>query len=195
MLFILTGDIRTGKTTWLEARVRELEAAGVPVRGVLAPGVWLDCKKVGIENALLPSRERVLLATPAGDGCSTGLGWDFDAAALARVNAHLNGLAETTGEKDARAGLLVIDEIGPLELRRGGGLTAALELLDAGPAPAWPHALVVVRSGLADEVAARWRPAWGSVEVLRPDERGRRRLLGSVLDQRAPHGVRGEDCR
>ena len=195
MLFILTGDVRTGKTTWLEARVRELEAAGVPVCGVLAPGVWRGGEKVGIENALLPSCERVPLARPAGDGCSTGLGWDFDEAALFRVNVHLIGLAAAASEKDARPGLLVIDEIGPLELRRGDGLTAALELLDAGPAPAWPHALVVVRSGLADEVAARWRPTWGSVEVLRPDERGRRRLLGSVLDQRAPHGVRGEDCR
>ena len=195
MLFILTGDVRAGKTTWLEARMRELEAAGVPVRGVLAPGAWRGGEKVGIENVLLPSRERVLLATPAGDGCSTGLGWDFDAAALARVNAHLSGLAATTGEKDARPGLLAIDEVGPLELRSGGGLTTALELLDAGPAPIWPHALVVVRSGLADEATARWRPAWGSVEVLRPDERSRRRLLGSALDQRAPRGPRGEDCR
>ena len=186
MLFILTGDIRTGKTTWLEARVRELEAAGVPVRGVLAPGVWLDCKKVGIENALLPSRERVLLATPAGDGCSTGLGWDFDAAALARVNAHLNGLAETTGEKDARPGLLVIDEVGPLELRRGGGLTAALELLDGGPTPAWPHALVVVRATLAGEAAARFAHSWRSVELLSPDESGARRLREALL---APGGT------
>ena len=104
MLFILTGDIRTGKTTWLEARVRELEAVGVPVRGVLAPGVWRDGEKVGIENVLLPSRERVLLATPAGDGCSTGLGWDFNPAALARVNAHLAGLNATAVEKDVCPG-------------------------------------------------------------------------------------------
>ena len=65
MLFILTGDIRTGKTTWLEARVQELAAAGVSVQGVLAPGVWRDGEKVGIENVLLPSRKRVLLATPS----------------------------------------------------------------------------------------------------------------------------------
>ena len=70
MLFILTGDIRTGKTTWLEARVHELETAGVPVRGVLAPGVWRDGEKVGIENVLLPSRERVLLAKPVNWGLS-----------------------------------------------------------------------------------------------------------------------------
>lgn len=185
MLFILTGHIRTGKTTWLEARVRELEAAGVPVCGVLAPGVWRDGEKVGIENALLPSRVRVLLATPAKGGRATDLGWDFDTAALARVNTHFSELAAAADKKDAHLGLLVVDEIGPLELRRGGGLIAALELLDSGPVPAWPHALVVVRSALADEVAARLSPTWGFVELVRPDETGTRRLrealLGSLL--------------
>lgn len=182
MLFILTGGIRTGKTTWLAARVRELEAAGVPVRGVLAPGVWRDSEKLGIENVLLPSRERVLLATPAEAGPSSlGLGWDFDPAALARVNAHLARLAVAGGEKDARAGLLVIDEVGPLELRRGTGLTAALELLAAGPGPAWPHALVVVRAALADEVAARLSPVWGEPALLSPDEADARRLREPLL--------------
>ena len=179
MLFILTGDIRTGKTTWLEARVRELEAVGVPVRGVLAPGVWRDGEKVGIENVLLPSRERVLLATPAGDGCSTGLGWDFDAAALARVNAHLSELAATSG--NMQPGFLVIDEVGPLELRRGGGLTAALTLLDDGPTPAWTHALVVVRSALADDARTRFSRSWHSVELLSPDEPGTHRLREVLL--------------
>lgn len=179
MLFILTGDIRSGKTTWLEAGVRELEAAGVPVRGVLAPGVWRDGKKVGIENVLLPSHERVLLATPAEEGCSTGLGWDFDANALARVNAHLTELAATSG--DMRPGLLVIDEIGPLELRRGEGLTAALELLDAGPTPAWPHALVVVRATLAEDARTRFAQSLRSVELLSPDESGVRWLHEALL--------------
>ncbi|WP_158094485.1 nucleoside-triphosphatase [Olsenella sp. An290] len=174
MLFILTGDIRTGKTTWLEARMRELEAAGDPVYGVLAPGVWRNGDKVGIENVLLPSHERVLLATPAEDGCSTGLGWDFDADALARVNAHLAELAAASG--NMRGGLLVIDEIGPLELRCSGGLTAAFELLDAGPTPAWPHALVVVRSALAEDARTRFAQSWRSGELLFPDESGARRL-------------------
>ncbi len=186
MLFILTGDVRTGKTTWLETRVRELEAAGVPVRGVLAPGVWRDGEKVGIENVLLPLRERVLLATPVNGGqspinrCADGLGWDFDTAALDRVNAHLAGLAaEATG--DGRPGLLVIDEVGPLELHRGAGLTAALALLDGEPKPAWPNALVVVRSSLAGEAAARFARSWQSVEPLSPDEPGARRLREALL--------------
>ena len=192
MLFILTGDIRSGKTTWLEARVRELEATGVPVRGVLAPGVWRDGKKVGIANVLLPSHERVLLATPVNWGqspiyrCADSLGWDFDANALAHVNTHLTELAATSG--DMRPGLLVIDEIGPLELRRGEGLTAALELLDAGSTPTWPNVLVVVRATLAEEVAARLQGAWGPVKLVRPDGSGARRLREVLLGERSSHG-------
>ena len=175
MLFILTGDIQAGKTTWLEARVRELEAAGVPVCGVLAPGVWRDGEKVGIENVLLPSREHVLLAKPIKRGQSPfGLGWEFDAEALARVNAHLTELAAAAG--DMRPGLLVIDEIGPLELRRGAGLAEALKLLDAGPAPAWPHALVIARTALAEEVATRLEPVWGRCALILPDKSGSERL-------------------
>lgn len=184
MLFILTGDVRTGKTTWLAARVRELEAAGVPVRGVLAPGVWRDGEKVGIENALLPSHERVLFATPAVSGCASGLGWDFDAASLARVNAHLAGLASAAAGGEG-PGLLVIDEVGPLELRRGGGLTAALALLADGPTPAWPHALVVVRAALAEEACARLAQSWDSAELISPTVADARHLREVLLGEQS----------
>ena len=90
------------------------------------------------------------------------------------MNAHLTELAATSG--DMRPGLLVIDEIGPLELSRGGGLTAALALLDAGPAPAWPHALAVVRPTLVEDARTRFAQSWRSGELLFPDESGARRL-------------------
>ena len=40
MLFLLTGDVQIGKTRWLERLAAELAGDGVPVAGVLAPGVW-----------------------------------------------------------------------------------------------------------------------------------------------------------
>lgn len=211
MLLILTGQIRTGKTTWLRARVGALEAAGVACYGVTAPGVWDDRgRKVAIDNELLPGTRRVRLARAADPAEAGGMAWDFDAAALARVNAHLAGLRgdgphesgqrggrpagdvprEDSPHKDAsparaaRPGLLVVDELGPLELRRGAGLTEALALLAEGPTPAWPHALVVVRAGLAKEAAALLGPAWGEVRELRPDEAGTELLTGVVLGAR-----------
>lgn len=211
MLLILTGQIRTGKTTWLRARVGALEAAGVACYGVTAPGVWDDRgRKAAIDNELLPGQGRVRLARAADPAEAGGMAWDFDAAALARVNAHLAGLRgdgphesgqrgsgpagdmlrEDSPHKDAspvraaRPGLLVVDELGPLELRRGAGLTEALALLAEGPTPAWPHALVVVRAGLAKEAAALLGPAWGEVRELRPDEAGTELLTGVVLGAR-----------
>lgn len=211
MLLILTGQIRTGKTTWLRARVGALEAAGVACYGVTAPGVWDDRgRKAAIDNELLPGQGRVRLARAADPAEAGGMAWDFDAAALARVNAHLAGLRgdgphesgqrgggpagdvprEDSPHKDAsparsaRPGLLVVDELGPLELRRGAGLTEALALLAEGPTPAWPHALVVVRAGLAEEAAALLAPAWGEVRELRPDDAGTELLTGVVLGTR-----------
>lgn len=211
MLLILTGQIRTGKTTWLRARVGALEAAGVACYGVTAPGVWDDRgRKVAIDNELLPGQGRVRLARAADPAEAGGMAWDFDAAALARVNAHLAGLRggrphesgqrggrpagdtlrEDSPHEDAspacaaRPGLLVVDELGPLELRRGAGLTEALALLAEGPTRAWSHALVVVRAGLAEEAAALLGPTWGEVRELRPDDAGTELLTGVVLGAR-----------
>lgn len=211
MLLILTGQIRTGKTTWLRARVGALEAAGVACYGVTAPGVWDGRgRKVAIDNELLPGTRRVRLARAADPAEAGGMAWDFDAAALARVNAHLAGLRggrphesgqrggrpagdmlredspheDTSPVRAARPGFLVVDELGPLELRRGAGLTEALALLAEGPTPAWPHALVVVRAGLAKEAAALLGPAWDEVRELRPDEAGTELLTGVVLGAR-----------
>ena len=67
MLFLLTGDVQIGKTRWLEGLVGQIEEAGVPVAGVLAPGVWREqgsggFEKLGIDNLLLPERHESHLA-------------------------------------------------------------------------------------------------------------------------------------
>ena len=42
MLFILTGQIQTGKTRWLTRLLDDVQALGVLPFGVLAPGVWRE---------------------------------------------------------------------------------------------------------------------------------------------------------
>ena len=51
MLYILTGEIQTGKTRWLQALIDKLAEKGVPLEGVLAPGVWRPnpTKPIGFE--------------------------------------------------------------------------------------------------------------------------------------------------
>ena len=197
MLFVLTGDVQIGKTRWLTRRVEELAAAGVPVAGVVAPGVWRErqpgepdgvhggsavgrFEKLGIDNVLLPGGERVPFARrrdlaqaagtyeAASQSAQAQLGWAIDDAAIDRVNAHFAQIAAGVG--DARPGLLVVDELGRLELLRGAGLTAAVELLDGGPTARFPHALIVVRDRLLDDARARFAPAWGAPVLLAPDD-------------------------
>ena len=199
MLFILTGDIQTGKTRWLETLVDSLESGSTPVLGVLAPGVWrsgdepdavrehVDAngfEKLGIDNVLLPQHERIPFARrrdiaeaeglldPDAQSEKAQLFWHIDEKALVRVNDHLAALPDSgTG----KPGLLVIDELGRLEFLRGGGLTEALRLLDKGPTEAFPHALVIVREALLDEARNRF-PLWGEPTLVYPDERARKRI-------------------
>ncbi len=167
MLAILSSQRQTGKTCWLESAVARASRAGIPTYGVLAPGRWRRLptgalEKTGIDNVLLPGTIRIVFATAAASGC----GWDFSDGAIARVNEHLTGLRSCAAA--ARPGLLAIDELGPLELVRGKGLTEALTLLDLGPQPAWPHAIVVVRPELCDQATQRFSAAWGTPAVFGP---------------------------
>ncbi len=190
MLLILTAARQAGKTRWLEACVSELDRRGVRCCGVVAPGRWrrLDdgtLLKVGIDNVLLPGEARIDFAARAGAGGGSGhtqargagLGWDIHDEAIARVNQHFCQL------RSAEAGtgsLLVIDELGPLELVRGGGLTEAVALLDEGPRDAWPHAMVVVRPELVGLALGRWRAIWGGAETIGPSDAALSQILTAV---------------
>ena len=197
MLLILTGDIQTGKTRWLEKLAADLSAHGVRVEGVLAPGVWrlienapTDApipkrfEKLGIDNVLLPNGQRIRFALRR-DLAQTvkepdrhyqsdyaQLGWAIFDDAIAEVNLHF---ARLRSESDTYDGprLMVIDELGRLELERSGGLTDAVALLKDGPRTSHHHALVVVRSGLANIAAQRFSGMWGEVRRIAPCEDAR----------------------
>ena len=134
-----------------------------------------------------------------------GLGWAIDDAAIARANAHFRELAAKAGPEieaaesvgssvsgvrsadpslaDARqhvASLLIVDELGRLELMRGEGLVEAMALLDRGPTRAFPHALVVVREDLLPLAHKRLAPAWGAPEPIRPDDAGVDRVRAAL---------------
>lgn len=192
MLFVLTGEVQIGKTRWLEATLDELAAEGVTAYGVTAPGVWVPSEgpradangfeKLGIDQVLLPGGERMGFARrrdlAQADGAfdqtsqsaRAQLAWAIDEEALAQVNAHLASLGRDA--RRAAPGLLVVDELGRLELECDGGLTEALALLARGPQPAWPHALVVARNYLAGVTAERFGGPWGGAELIAPDGAG-----------------------
>ena len=198
MLYILTGEIQTGKTRWLQVLIDKLAEKGVPLEGVLAPGVWRPnptkpngFEKLGIDNVMLPGGEVVPFARRRdlasgetskmelqGMPADMKLAWAFSDEAVERVNAHFAELA--AGEAPARPGLLVVDELGRLEFERGGlGLTEAVGLVARGPRPGWPHALIVVRDWLVPRARMVFGPAWNNeIREVGPTPQTTRELLG-----------------
>ena len=204
MLFVLTGNVQTGKTRWLEALVGELERADITPYGVIAPGVWLDRRsvpdkhpradsngfeKVGIDNILLPSRERISFAERTdlarkrdlfdenSQSAQAKLGWHIREEAIARVNEHFKSIKDVSSTAGGK-GFLVTDELGRLELERGEGIHEALHVLEEGPTGNIEHALVVVRESLLPCLEGRYA-SWGARVEIKPDEQSWKLVMGA----------------
>lgn len=191
MLFLLTGDIQIGKTRWLGRLAEHLAVCGVATAGVLAPGDWLDhgedapqrFEKLGINNVLLPQYQVVRFARrrdlaqreglfdEGSQSAAAKLGWEISDAAIEQVNRHFDDLMAQQA-KVLSPRLLVVDELGQLELLRDGGLTAAVRMLEAGPSKAYPHAAIIVRDWLCDAAEERFARAWGQVQRIKPNKAG-----------------------
>ena len=216
MLFLLTGEIKTGKTRWLSQLIESLEAAGVGCHGLLSPGIWRESddingnvvfEKLGIEAVLMPdgirfpfAKRRDLIEVDGGkdDGWQSnkaGLGWVIPDEAIDAVNKHFDALAQSPllqpplstqqpsplsqlpSALSQPSGLLVVDELGILELRGGGGFVSAVRLLEQGSCELFEHALVVVRRELLDAAIQRFSGVWDEVSVIVADEDSRDLVL------------------
>lgn len=148
-------------------------------------------EKLGIDNVLLPQSKRIEFArrrdlaakgkafTEGTQAKAAKLGWAISDTAIAQVNAHFATLAKQAANETRLAprAVLVVDELGRLELLHGCGLTNALAILDAGPTPQFPHAIAVVRETLLDEARRRFEPRWGKATVIGPDDAARNLVL------------------
>lgn len=169
MLILLTGESGCGKTTLCARVVDALKARGVNVAGVLTLPRFAAGEKIGLDVADVRTGARVPLAERAAPCAGTAaLKWKFDAAALAR-GAHLLRAA-------VPCDLLIVDELGPLELIHGQGWVGALEILRAG---GYRNALVVVRPSLMDAVCARVQ---ANVRVITVTPTNREELFGQLIE-------------
>lgn len=106
------------------------------------------------------------------------------------AKAEGNVLAAAPAANETRLAphaMLVVDELGRLELLRSCGLTNALAILDAGPTPQFPHAIAVVRETLLDEARRRFEPRWGKATVIGPDDAARNLVLETARSAGGAH--------
>jgi nucleoside-triphosphatase THEP1 len=146
-IILLTGHVGVGKTTVAERVAGLALRQGLACGGLLAPAMKNACgQKAGIWGVDVATGERQVLARTDRDlgGPATGA-YSFDAVSLEWA------LAVVAGAIDA-CDLLLVDEIGKLELWQGLGLAPILPHLAAGEAQ---RALVLVRESLLDELQGR----------------------------------------
>jgi len=147
-VIILAGDLHQGKTSVAAEVVRRLRERGLAVGGLLAPGLWRDGERWGFDiEDLLDGRRPLCRRDAAPQEVAAGPfkflpeGLEFGRQALS-----------LTRLKAAGAAVVVVDEVGPLELSEAGWAQALDALVAEWPGPM----LWVVRRGLVNQVAARW---------------------------------------
>ena len=124
----ISGLKGSGKTSFLLALWEALEDEGLSVSGILSPAVYDGRRKVAIEMVDLESGDRRVLARLAAD-VETPVDlcfgdWAFFTETITWGNECLSKIESTD--------VLILDEIGPLELELGQGLQAGLDQLTGG---------------------------------------------------------------
>jgi len=144
---LVTGPIGAGKTTVCQRVVAWAQERGYRVRGVLTPAILEGGVKTGIAILDIESGARRSLARLGQEAAGLVVGkYMFDPDVLRWGCAILERAAQEGGD------LLLVDEIGPLELAQGGGFVRALDILAAG---VFPRTLTVVRETLLGALRRR----------------------------------------
>ena len=147
VLIALSGLKGSGKTTLLLALSEALYEKGATIKGLISPAVFEGNRKTAINLLDLASGEKQQLARLAAD--SSGElkfgDWVFSQEVIAWGNACLAKIDSTE--------LLIVDEIGPLELNLNQGLQEGLAQLASGD---YRVGIMTVRPKCVDSVKARF---------------------------------------
>ncbi len=132
-VIVLTGRPGTGKTPALERVIDKLVGHGCVVAGLIQPGEFRDGAKVGFSvRDLLTGEEAPLARKTSRESGQHGTGFLFDEVGLELARQALASVPE--------GAVLVVDELGPVELRGQGHMPALRQALASRP----PRVLILV---------------------------------------------------
>jgi nucleoside-triphosphatase THEP1 len=146
-VLIITGNVNQGKTSFLAEVIIKSRERGLVPGGILAPGSFKEEQKEGFWLEDVSTGKRWLLSsrTPS-EGWKRYGHYYFNPETLQEGHKILIKAA------DAKADLIIIDEVGPLEMSNGGWAPSIERLCETTTAPQ----LWAVRSSLADKAARKW---------------------------------------
>jgi nucleoside-triphosphatase len=152
-LYVLTAPIGLGKTTFCRTLASQARTAGWDVAGILCPAIVENGAKTGIQVQDLRSEEIRLLAVSTHQPFDQMPDKDLDLSLFPKLGNWLFFPSALTWGREVIAAslpadLLIVDELGPLELVRGEGWANAVEVLQQ---PAYKIGIVVIRPSLLNE--------------------------------------------
>lgn len=168
-VFVVTGNVHGGKSSFIEAFIGDCKRKGISAEGIMAGGSFKDGERDTFTLTHIGTGKTYPLA-----GRQKKTGWFryrryyFDPGAFDR------GLNIITGALNDAADVVVLDEIGPMELS-GKGWYRALQVLDRDYSipQVW-----VVRRKILKEVMDRWNiPTQNLVDI---DEHRAGTLTGKI---------------
>jgi nucleoside-triphosphatase THEP1 len=168
-IVLLTGERGVGKTHVCQQVVEQAVERGYRCAGVLSRPVLAGEEKVAIILVDVATNAEKTLAV--ADDAPGGVRWGRYRFVPATLEWGSELLSVATPCE-----LLILDELGPLELTLGQGFVAALQVLEEG---AFALAMVVVRAELVDALREQLHHA--EVRVVDVDPQSRGRLPGEML--------------
>jgi nucleoside-triphosphatase THEP1 len=160
---IITGDVQSGKSTLAALLVQHLKHKNIRAAGIIARGLWKDDKRDGFDIVDLSTGQTTPLArriprTDMRNISQTPFKFLETGVATGRKALSL--------EQCTHAGLILVDEIGKLEVRRLGWAPCLAPLLALSQTVhVW-----IVREHLVKEIRRIWQVAKTEViHVTDPD--------------------------
>ncbi len=147
-VFLITGRVMTGKSSYAGRLVDQLREKGVRIAGFLASGVDQDQERLGFDLLNLQTGKKTLLSRkdPVPEDWIRYGRYAFDPEAFEMANREIILQSEQDPE------ILFLDEVGPLELQNlGWAPTIESQLISCCTLQLW-----IVRKSLIEKVIKKW---------------------------------------
>ncbi|WP_372942125.1 ATP-binding cassette domain-containing protein [Shewanella sp.] len=146
-VLIITGESGSGKTTLLTELIQQCHKNGIPMTGILCPGVMKDGQRFSSDIVDIATNERCLFGRRTGVlDTNTKTRFSFTEQGMAL------GIKALSPKNIPNKSLCIVDEIGPMELNgKGFGHQIAPLLAMEGSRHIW-----VVRPNLVSQVCRHW---------------------------------------